>query len=223
MSDKFKFKVNFYYFVNLKINKYFYHVYSSIFPNYLFCLQNKFLISFISISFQIVHYYYSNRFFWQYLDPDYVKRLQLNVAKNASKYLKDKSVKDMRSGPFIRLNEIQKQSNEIYNPKSEQKYNEGNSKCDISKFKSKMTTIDTKESPLPCGQTIAIPKLKLKSLHRSLSVENVRLGASAVTKIRSKTPQMKIQSQNSFDDIEITLAKITSSQRAICATIDSLL
>lgn len=152
----------------------------------------------------------------QYLDPDYVKRLQLNVTKNSSK---ESPSNDLKNGNMLK-NAAQKRPNDIKNLQGNRKYIDEYTKCDITKFKSKVTAIEPMKLTLPCVQTITVPNIKMKDTLRSSSVDRVKIGASV---LHSKKSQSKIQTQRDCDDIETTLAKITSSQRAICTTIDSLL
>lgn len=147
----------------------------------------------------------------QYLDADYIKRLQFNVCKNTSQTVsttKDKEITLQRLDDKRNLNEIIVQ-------------NDDNTDCDITKFKTLITSTTSKQI-ISHRPTITVPKLKLKPLRPSASEKCVN--ASVSTKVSSvDTLSTRIRSQRNFDDIEITLAKITTAQRTICSVIDSLM
>lgn len=93
--------------------------------------------------------------------------------------------------------------------------------CDTTKFKTKLMSTTSKRvtSQRP---TILVPKLKLKSATRSFAPDKY-VNASLARKSTSANTPSTQQSQRQYDDIETILAKITSSQRTICSSIDSLM
>lgn len=149
-------------------------------------------------------------FFFKYLDGDYIKRLHINVSKNVQQGIKDvqKTTKnDLSKEKTPQHN--QQTTNEITNTE--------NSKLDEKAVSIRPTEIVQEKVLHPSAF-----KLELKPARIHSSKENkyseAKLSNEPLLMRKNVQPQMV-----EFDDDETILAKITSSQRAICASLDTLM
>lgn len=133
----------------------------------------------------------------------------MNVCKNASQTVSTTKDKE------IRLDDKQNQNKSIAQ-------NDDNTECDITKFKTRITSTTSKQITLH-RPTITVPKFKLKPLCPSAREKCANARYTSVSIKDFDTPSTRIRFQRDFDDIETTLAKITSAQRTICSVIDSLM
>lgn len=164
------------------------------------------------------------------MDPDYIKRLQVNVSKNASQTVKNTADANKDIGTAMKDKEklIQRRSADVQNIQKNITQNNGDNTlsqctgCDTTKFKTKLMSTTSKRvtSQRP---TILVPKLKLRSATRSFAPDKYVNASLSRKSTSANTPSTQVQSQRNYDDIETILAKITSSQRTICSSIDSLM
>lgn len=147
-----------------------------------------------------------------------MKRLQVNVNKNVSQGLKEIPKTTIKSGINKRIH-VQTQSDCMDKSKLVESQNEESSRCDFMKFKSKIIEIVPNE--VKSSHTVIAPQPK--SFRYPAVMRRINMSPSVSVKRPTETPRIKNRPQIEFDDVETTLARITSSQRAICITIDSLM
>lgn len=134
----------------------------------------------------------------------------MNVSKNISQRRRDDAIS------AIQINQekkaiVQNPSDDTMSVQSIQVHDD-DSKYNITKFKTKVVSIPFKPSQ--------VTKVKLKPAQLNLPKKK----AGKKRSVSPKTPSCtKLNSLEKFEDIEATLAKITSSQRTICIMIDSFM
>lgn len=150
----------------------------------------------------------------------------MNVSKNASQTLKVPESVNKVKNTVARDKQIQSRSADRRNLLSNIAQSDDNTltqctQCDTMKFKTKFMSTTSKRITLQ-RPIVRVPTLKLTPAHSAASDKYVSTSLS--TKVSSaNTSGTRVQLQRQYDDIETTLAKITSSQRTICSVIDSLM
>lgn len=152
-----------------------------------------------------------------------MKRLQVNVSKSVLQGWKESSRSVTKDDTKKQAN-AQRQSDDVNQSKIVQSHSDDDdgSVCDIMKFKSKVIEI-MPNKVTPSDGILTAHKLKPFRSSEKTSSEKKSFGPSASVRMSAETPRIRSRSQHEYVDIETTLAKITSSQRAICTALPSLM
>lgn len=130
----------------------------------------------------------------QYLDEEFIKRLQVKATRNVLKHQEIEVNKTIRP-------------------------EQGSKSCQtgLNTVTCECKCVQTSPQEQIQSQTTTPPRIAspAKNMQFAERIEST----GAITEI----PQINNQLQQDIDDIEIILARITSSQRAICAAIDEIM
>lgn len=146
-----------------------------------------------------------------------MNRLQANVSRGVLRGSRER-YKSVINDDTPRQVNAQTQSEDVNKAEIAQSRNDDDDSVrDIMKFKSKVIEI------MP-NQNDTSTAFKSKPLRHRASSGAITHGPSASVRAHSSDPsRIRTRSYHEFDDIETTLAKITSSQQTICTTLTLLM